>query len=134
MVVLRAGELAASGYLVIARHPWASGKLARAAKRLGIHVPSDAVVLRIPPPWAKTRGYLEAASEAQLRAMLEFGRVARETAGMPIEERLKRISEQLKGKSYGGKPMVRRLVLDRIREMLEERAGGAEAAAVEPEV
>lgn len=56
--------------------------------------------------------------------------------GCLLEERLKRISEALRGRRYGARPRVRRLVLERIREMLEARgaAGEAAAAVAEPEV
>ena len=103
MVTLRASELAASGYFVIARHPWLSGKLAEYAKALGKVYPKDAVLLRIPPPWSVMRDYLDGASEAQLRAMLEFGRVAQETAGQPLIRRLTTIKERLSGREYPGK-------------------------------
>lgn len=133
MVTLRAAELAASGYLVIASHPWKSGRLAQYARELGINVPADAVVLRIPPPWAKTRDYLNAASVYQLQAMLEFGRIAHETAGQPLNVRLKTIRERLAGRTYGRTPKPRAPALPKIERLLAMRRGGAPAAAAQEE-
>ena len=121
MVVLRASELAASGYMVIADHPWKTGDLKRIAKKLGIVVPPDAVVLRIPPPWSEKRDYLEAASTNQLKAMLEFGKVASETAGLPLDERLITIRNKLKGKTYGRKPQVKAPRLPNVEKELARR-------------
>lgn len=119
MVVVRASQLAAGGYLVLAEHPWKSGKLARYAKELGIEVPGDAIVLRVPPPWAKTREYLEGASDYQLQSMLGFGEVASRTAGQPLNVRLKTIAQELRGRSYGRTPKVKAPVLPKIRAMLQ---------------
>ena len=125
MVVVRSAELAASGYLVIAKHPWKTGELARAARELGISIPADAVLLRIPPPWSKVRDYLAAASTAQLEAMLNFGEVASKTRGKPILVRLKEIQKALKGRSYGRKPKVYTPNLPKVKKMLEARKIGA---------
>lgn len=124
MVVVRAGELASSGYLVLSEHPWKSGRLKEVAKKLGIEVPPDAILVKIPPPWSKARDYLLGANTNQLRAMLEFGRVASETAGQPLENRLQTIRERLGGRTYGRTPRVRAPALPKIERILAGRAGG----------
>jgi len=121
VTVVRAAALVASGYLVKARHPWRSGKLARYARELGIVIPSDALLLRIPPPWSKVRDYLAAASDYQLQAMLAFGEVAHETAGQPLDARIRTIVSRLKGKTYGRKPKISAPNLEKVKRMLEAR-------------
>lgn len=130
MAVVHAAQLAASGYIVIARHPWLSGRLAEAARQLGIAIPSDALLLRIPPPWAKTRGYLSNASLGQLRAMSEFGKVAAETAGRPVAERLVTIRERLAGKTYGRMPKYKAPRLPAVNAELAKKSRTAQALAV----
>jgi len=81
--------------LVIARNPWLGGKLLSAAKEAGVNV-KKALYFRNPPPWSKFRNYRKGASEKQLQVWSRFERVAKETAGMPIAERIKRIRQALK--------------------------------------
>lgn len=130
MVVVHAAQLVASGYLVLAKHPWQSGKLAEYARRLGINVPADALLLRIPPPWAKVRDYLAAASPYQLEAMLNFGEVNAELAGRPLIERLLEVRNRLHGKTYGRTPKVRAPALPKVRMMLEMKKRAMPVAPV----
>ena len=80
--------------LVLATNPWLSGKLAKAAKEVGVNV-KKFWYFRNPPPWSRYREYKRGASERQLQIWTEFAEVAHATAGMPVAERIRRIRERL---------------------------------------
>jgi hypothetical protein len=128
--------------LQLALNAWNSGRLAAAARELGINV-KRMFVFRNAPPWAKEREYIRAMSPAQLAAAAAFGEVSASTYGKPIEERIKIIREKLAGKEYEGKrweyrvlpsgrkvpAYPRRTMYQIIKKKLEElkRAGGGGA-------
>lgn len=84
--------------LVLATNPWLSGKLAKAAKEAGVNV-RKFWYFRNPPPWSRYREYLAAMSPAQREVIERFRAVAKETAGMPIAERIRIIRERLSKKA-----------------------------------
>lgn len=80
--------------LVLATNPWLSGKLASAARKVGVNV-KKFWYFRNPPPWSKYREYRRGASPKQLEVWDKFAEVSRSTRGMPIEERIRVIRERL---------------------------------------
>jgi len=89
--------------LVLARNPWLSGQLAKAAREVGVNI-KKMFYFRNPPPWAKEREYLKGASEAQLKVWETFGSISASTYGKPIDERIKIIREQMSGKRFTSRP------------------------------
>jgi hypothetical protein len=81
--------------LVRARNPWLSGKLAIAAKKLGIRVKKREYE-RNPPPWSRYLDYWDGASDRQKAFWSVLGSVSAETRGMSIEERIPKIRKALK--------------------------------------
>lgn len=82
--------------LVYARNPWRSGKLAVAAKKLGIVV-RDERIYRNPPPWSIYREHEAGASERQKAIWGVFGSISKATKGLPIDERIEKIRKGMEG-------------------------------------
>ena len=98
------GELmSGQGVVLIKRNPWTNGKLLNIALKMGKKV--QPFIQSNTVPWDKKKAgadWEKYLSPAQKKVIDTFRTVAEETRGMPLEERLKRISEALAGKSFGG--------------------------------
>jgi hypothetical protein len=82
------------GKLVIAKkNPWYSERLLNLLTRLGKKPKKPETILATPPPWFMNPSAMPQA--VYERAKL-FSEVSSQTAGKPIEERLKTIQEKLK--------------------------------------
>ncbi|NOZ31442.1 MAG: hypothetical protein GXO68_05820 [Crenarchaeota archaeon] len=85
--------------LVLARNPWLSGKLAKAAKEVGVTV-RKFFYFRNPPPWSHVREFDKGASDAQKQVWGQFGKVSAENKGKSVEERIEAIRRALAGKKF----------------------------------
>jgi len=78
-----------------ARNPWLNpnSKLASAV-RMGLARPKKELVFKNPPPWYARP---EALSDAQKAQVERFARVASQTKGMSVVDRIRMIKEQASG-------------------------------------
>jgi hypothetical protein len=89
--------------VIMKRNPWYSNKLYKALLSIGKKPKKPEQILASPPPWfmnpsAMPKGVYE-------RAKL-FSQIASQTAGLPIEQRLKKMHEAL---ATGRKPRERKV-------------------------
>lgn len=86
-------------FVLVQRNPWESGKLAIAAKKLGIRIKKKEFY-RSPPPWSRYRDYDKGASDAQKKVWAIFGYVSHEHAGKSVEERVQALRRALEHKKF----------------------------------
>jgi len=88
---------------VLKKNPWLSGKLASLVKKGLARVKKEYILADL-PPWAEDPSRL---SRAQIYQILRFSKVAHETRGMSIEDRILRIKQEASGPTGMARPKAR---------------------------
>jgi len=113
-------KLLESKVFVKATNPWTHPRLRKILEALG-KAPKTDVIIRLAPPWAKSRLYLKGASEAQLERWEFAATKFKETAGLKAEERIPRLHKELATGRRPRKARPARDIRPAIRAELEAR-------------